>query len=346
MSRMQRDAHRGASTTSSSSSPTSTARARPRPTNCSPRPSCAWACRSARATSSRRNIQGLPTWYEVRVSEAGWLGRRGGVDLMVAMNPQTWDADVAEIEPGGYLLLRQHASRCRRRGSATTCTSIGVPLTEICNARLQRPAPAPAVQEHRVRRRAGGAAGHRPDGDREAVRRAVQGQGEAARSRTCGACTSAATARASTSTMPLGLRVRARRCGRRPHLRRGQHRRRARLRVRRRHRLRLVSDHAVVVARRGVPEVLPEAARRQGDRQEQVRDLQAEDEIASIGMVVGAGWNGARAFTATSGPGVSLMTEFIGLAYFAEIPVDDHRRAARRPVDRHAGRRHAVDARR
>ncbi|MDP9102616.1 MAG: 2-oxoacid:acceptor oxidoreductase family protein, partial [Pseudomonadota bacterium] len=49
------------------------------------------------------NIQGLPTWYEVRVSEAGWLGRRGGVDLMVAMNPQTWAADVASIEPGGYL---------------------------------------------------------------------------------------------------------------------------------------------------------------------------------------------------------------------------------------------------
>ena len=49
--------------------------------------------------------------------------------------------------------------------------------------------------------------------------------------------------------------------------------------------------------------------------------VQAEDELASIGMVVGAGWNGARAFTATSGPGISLMTEFIGLAYFAEIPV-------------------------
>jgi 2-oxoglutarate/2-oxoacid ferredoxin oxidoreductase subunit alpha len=49
------------------------------------------------------NIQGLPTWYEVRVCERGWLGRRGGVDMMVAMNPQTWDQDVAEIEPGGYL---------------------------------------------------------------------------------------------------------------------------------------------------------------------------------------------------------------------------------------------------
>ena len=49
------------------------------------------------------NIQGLPTWYEVRVTEAGHLGARGGVDLMVAMNPQTWDKDVASLEPGGYL---------------------------------------------------------------------------------------------------------------------------------------------------------------------------------------------------------------------------------------------------
>src|SRR5262249_45019571 len=49
------------------------------------------------------NIQGLPTWYEVRITEAGHLGARGGVDLMVAMNPQTWDKDVASLEPGGYL---------------------------------------------------------------------------------------------------------------------------------------------------------------------------------------------------------------------------------------------------
>src|SRR6186713_274011 len=49
------------------------------------------------------NIQGLPTWYEVRITEAGHLGRRGGVDLMVAMNPQTWDRDLGEIESGGYL---------------------------------------------------------------------------------------------------------------------------------------------------------------------------------------------------------------------------------------------------
>ena len=68
------------------------------------------------------NIQGLPTWYEVRISESGHLGRRGGVDMMVAMNPQTWDEDIAEIEPGGYLFY-DSTKPCRRRNSATTSTS-------------------------------------------------------------------------------------------------------------------------------------------------------------------------------------------------------------------------------
>src|SRR5438067_5236348 len=78
------------------------------------------------------NIQGLPTWFEVRISEDGYLGRRGGVDMMVAMNPQTWNQDIAEIEPGGYLLYDSTkpmpASRFRN-----DINIIGAPLTEICN---------------------------------------------------------------------------------------------------------------------------------------------------------------------------------------------------------------------
>ena len=66
--------------------------------------------------------------------------------------------------------------------------------------------------------------------------------------------------------------------------------------------------------------MLPPAPRRSTAKKHKFAIIQAEDELASIGMVVGAGWNGARAFTATSGPGISLMQEFIGLAYFAEIP--------------------------
>ena len=99
------------------------------------------------------NIQGLPTWYEVRVSEAGHLGARGGTDLMVAMNPQTFDKDIAAIEPGGYLFYdfdqaaagveippRHH----RHRRAAD----------RHLQPRIHRSAPAPTVQEHHLYRRA------------------------------------------------------------------------------------------------------------------------------------------------------------------------------------------------
>src|SRR6185312_5522327 len=75
------------------------------------------------------NIQGLPTWYEVRVTERGWLGRRGGIDLMVAMNPQTWDADIAEIEPGGYLFY-DNTRPLPKSKFRDDIGIIGVPLTE------------------------------------------------------------------------------------------------------------------------------------------------------------------------------------------------------------------------
>src|SRR6478752_2437931 len=84
------------------------------------------------------NIQGLPTWYEVRITEEGHLGARGGVDLMVAMNPQTWDKDVAMIEPGGYLLYdcTKPLSPSKFRADITV---IGVPLTAICNREYSDP---------------------------------------------------------------------------------------------------------------------------------------------------------------------------------------------------------------
>src|SRR3954465_2359608 len=78
------------------------------------------------------NIQGLPTWYEVRVTERGWLGRRGGIDLMVAMNPQTWDADVKEIEPGGYLFY-DNTRPLPPSKFRDDVNVIGMPLTAICN---------------------------------------------------------------------------------------------------------------------------------------------------------------------------------------------------------------------
>ena len=78
------------------------------------------------------NIQGLPTWYEVRISESGHLGRRGGVDLMVAMNPETWDEDVAEIEPAGYLFY-DSTKPLPPSKFRDDINVIGAPLTAICN---------------------------------------------------------------------------------------------------------------------------------------------------------------------------------------------------------------------
>jgi len=84
------------------------------------------------------NIQGLPTWYEVRVTEPGHLGRRGGVDLMVAMNPQTWAQDVKEIDPGGYIFY-DSTKPLPPSKFRDDINVIGMPLTEICNANYSDP---------------------------------------------------------------------------------------------------------------------------------------------------------------------------------------------------------------
>ena len=78
------------------------------------------------------NIQGLPTWYEVRISEEGHMGARGGTDFMVAMNPQTFDKDIAAIEPGGYLFY-DSTKPLPKAKFREDITVIGVPLTAICN---------------------------------------------------------------------------------------------------------------------------------------------------------------------------------------------------------------------
>ena len=267
------------------------------------------------------NIQGLPTWYEVRVSEAGHLGRRGGVDLMVAMNPQTWDQDVAAIEPGGYLFYefdqaaaavevpRRHQ---RHRHAADRDLQRG----------LHRSAPAPAVQEHhlcrRARRRCSTWTWRR---SRQLIGEQFKGKDKLIAAQSSRRCIWAATMRCKHLKCPLGLKVETRRRGRRPHLHRRQHRGGAGRGLWRRHGVRLVSDHALDLAGRGLHAALPALPHRPGrPARARYAIVQAEDELASIGIVIGAGWNGARAFTCTSGPGISLMQEFLGLAYFAEIP--------------------------
>ncbi len=263
------------------------------------------------------NIQGLPTWFEVRVSGAGHLGRRGGVDLMVAMNPQTWDRDVAEIEPGGYLFYDSTrpipASKFR-----PDVNVIGVPLTEMCNAAYTDPRQRQLFKNIIYLGALSALIGIDP-----AVVEQLLGEQYKGKER-LNASNRAAFHMgrdwAAANLAPIGLKLEA---------------------------MDAIGDRIMVEGNNaaGLGAVyggatvcawypitpstsLAEAFERwcrkfRTDKEtgkKRYAIVQAEDELASIGIVIGAAWNGARAFTATSGPGISLMQEFVGLAYFAEIP--------------------------
>ena len=263
------------------------------------------------------NIQGLPTWFEVRITEAGHLGRRGGVDLMVAMNPQTWDRDVAEIEPGGFLFYD-----CTKPLPASKfrddITVVGVPLTAMCNAAYQLPR------------------------DRQLFKNIIYvGALAALLGIEIGVIETLLSEQFAGKDRLIKANVAALHMGR-DYV--AEHLAPLRLRVRRADKvgdrifvegnaaagLGAVYGGATVCAWYPITPSTSLAEAFTGYCEDLRTDpetgkaryaiVQAEDEIASIGIVIGAGWNGARAFTATSGPGVSLMTEFIGLSYFAEIP--------------------------
>jgi 2-oxoglutarate/2-oxoacid ferredoxin oxidoreductase subunit alpha len=264
------------------------------------------------------NIQGLPTWYEVRVSEAGHLGARGGVDLMVAMNPQTWDKDVASVEPGGYLFYdsTRPVPKSRFRDDIDV---IGIPLTEICNRRYNDSRQRQLFKNIMYV----GALTALLDMDVKEVEKLIgeefKGKDKLIAPNLEALQIGRDYAREHLAC-PIGLSVRrADAVGDRIYIE--------------------GNSAAALGAMYGGATVcawypitpsssLAEAftrhcARHRVDPQtgkHRYAIVQAEDELASLGIVVGAAWNGARAFTATSGPGISLMQEFLGLAYFAEVP--------------------------
>src|SRR6476661_7639319 len=250
------------------------------------------------------NIQGLPTWYEVRVTEAGHLGARGGIDLMVAMNPQTFDKDVAAIEPGGYLLYdcTKPIPMARFRDDITV---IGVPLTAICNKTFTDPRQrqlfkniiyigalsallemdVPAIEK---------LLGEQYKGKEKLLAPNIHalhlGRDWALENLQC----------------PIGLRLKsANAVGNRIFMEGNAAAA-----------LGAVYGGATVCAWYPITpsSSLAEAFTRYCSRLRVDPDgnkhkfaiVQAEDELASIGLVIGAAWNGARAFTATSGPGISL----------------------------------------
>ncbi|MEQ1762923.1 MAG: 2-oxoacid:acceptor oxidoreductase family protein, partial [Pyrinomonadaceae bacterium] len=264
------------------------------------------------------NIQGLPTWYEVRISEKGHLGRRDGVDLMVAINPQSMKKDYADVKTGGYFLY--DSSKPLMPGyDRDDITHIPIPLMTLCNAEFtdarQRQLFKNIIYigslaalfdiEFSVLE---GMIGEQFKGKEKLIEPNIKalniGVNYARENFDC----------------PLDIRVERRdllsdkilfggnsACG-----------------------LGAIYAGATIAAwypitpSTSVVDAFAKYAskfRVDADTgKNNYAIVQAEDELAAIGMVMGASWNGARAFTATSGPGLSLMNEFLGLGYFAEVP--------------------------
>ena len=264
------------------------------------------------------NIQGLPTWYEVRVNESGHLGRREGIDLMVAVNPQSMKKDYADVHAGGYFLY--DSSKPLPPGyDRTDIKHVPIPLMELCNAEFtdarQRQLFKNIVYV--------GALSALLDIEFKVLEYLIGEQfkgKEKLIEPNIKALKMGVDYVHKNFEYPLDIRVERRdligdkimmsgnsACA-----------------------LGAIYGGATVAAwypitpsTSVVDAFAKYAAKLRTDPETNKKNyaiVQAEDELAAIGMVIGANWNGARSFTATSGPGVSLMNEFLGLAYFAEIP--------------------------
>ncbi|MEA2116776.1 MAG: 2-oxoacid:acceptor oxidoreductase subunit alpha [Thermodesulfobacteriota bacterium] len=265
------------------------------------------------------NIQGLPTWFEVRVSEKGYLGRRGGVDFMVAVNGQTIKQDYDMVQPGGYFLY-DSTRRLPDEFLRQDITVIDIPLTELCNKNISEPRLRQLLKNIIYI----GAVSFLLDIALDAVSHSITKQFSKKpklakpnlRALEIGFDyarihhpTSCALSIQSASAVGDRILMDGNTAAGLGALYAGA----------------TVAGWYPITPSTSVIETFERFANQYRidpeSGKKNVAVIQAEDELAAIGIAIGAGWSGARAFTATSGPGLSLMTEFLGLAYFAEIPL-------------------------
>jgi 2-oxoglutarate ferredoxin oxidoreductase subunit alpha len=265
------------------------------------------------------NIQGLPTWYEVRVAGHNWLGRRGGVDLMVALNPQTWNKDVGETEQGGYLLYDSTKPLTTQK-KRDDLTLLGVPLTILSNT-LEGTIP----RERQLLKNViylgalSSLLGFEAGVVEELIGEQFKGKDKLIALNMKAVELGHAYAEKNLAGKCQLKVVRDNKVGDRIFI--GGNDAAG---------LGAVYGGATVCAwypitpSTSLAEAFTAHCKKHRvdpvTKENKFAIVQAEDEIAAIGMVLGANWNGARAFTATSGPGISLMNEFFGFAYYAEVP--------------------------
>ncbi len=265
------------------------------------------------------NIQGLPTWYEVRVSEEGWLGRRDGIDFMVSVNPQSMKDDIASVRPGGYFMY-DSTKMLYEEYIRPDIHYIGVPMMDL------------SVRNFKDARQ------------RQLFKNVIY----------VGALAELLGIEIQALTEVLNSQFKGKEKLIEPNLKALQmgidyvkenYKEPLNIRLERRN---LIGDSILIdgntacglgavyggatvctwypiTPSTSVAEAYNKFCSKYRIDPETGKKnyafVQSEDELAAVGMAIGAGWNGARSFTATSGPGLSLMNEFLGLAYFAEIPM-------------------------
>jgi len=264
------------------------------------------------------NIQGLPTWYEIRVSKDGYSARATEYDLMVAMNAQTYARDIQEVRSGGYVLY-DSSWPLDRSLLRDDVNFLPIPFAEMCNTHFREPRERTLMKnisyvgalvafldiDHQVIEDLLTEKFGRKPALRDSNKAALQIGYEYAREH---------------FTCPLPLQLERMDANSDKILIDGNTAAG----------LGCVYAGATVAAwypitpSTSVMDAFREFCEKYRHDPATGRNnytiLQAEDELAAIGMVIGACWNGARAFTATSGPGISLMNELLGLAYYSEIP--------------------------
>jgi len=265
------------------------------------------------------NIQGLPTWFEVRINEQGYLGRREGVDLMIAMNEQTIGKDISSVVPGGFVLY-DSSKVLANELLRDDVSYLPIPLKDICLEEFEKPAQRQLFKnivyvgalsaflniDFKVLT---GLVSEQFRGKEKLILPNIHalelGHQYASDNFTC----------------PLSLRLEKSDMNSGKILMDGNTATG----------LGCVFGGATVAAwypltpSTSVIDSFAKYCNRlridAGTGKKKFSIVQAEDELSAIGIAIGAGWNGARAYTATSGPGISLMQEFLGLAYFAEVPI-------------------------
>ena len=265
------------------------------------------------------NIEGLPTWYQLRITPEAYMGRKDVVDILVAFNPATWQQDLQGVRPGGVVVHEEAYSTADTR---TDLTYYPVPFAKLAKTRIESDALRKQLAnmlyvgvlaglldipweniEHGVRRQflakpkavdvnlAAIKVGlehwqqnlEKKDSYRlQKMTGAVEGKVlvEGNQAAALGVIMGGATVGAWYPITPSSS----------------------------------LCEYVIAFAERF-------RSSGNGDGEKRISIVQAEDELAAVGMAIGAGWAGARAFTSTSGPGISLMAEFSGLAYYAEVPV-------------------------